>query len=119
MYEIFEKLLKNKGITVYRVAKDTGLNSAMFTSWKKGDYTPKQDKLQKIADYFNVSVDYLMTGTTKENYYDDPNTARIAQEVFNNPDLKILFDAARNSRPEDIQMAADMLRRFKESNPNG
>lgn len=63
MYEILEKLLKERGITSYRIAKDTGLNSAMFTSWKQGKYTPKQDKLQKIADYFGVSVDYLMTGS--------------------------------------------------------
>ena len=62
MYEIFEKLLKEKGVTVYRVAKDTGLNAAMFTSWKKGDYTPKADKLQKIADYFGVTYSYLKNG---------------------------------------------------------
>ncbi|MPN11830.1 hypothetical protein SDC9_159138 [bioreactor metagenome] len=34
----------------------------MLSEWKKGSYTPKQDKLQKIADYFGVTVDYLMTG---------------------------------------------------------
>lgn len=62
MYEIFEKLLKEKGLTVYRVAKDTGLNAAMFTSWKKGDYTPKADKLQRIADYFGVTYSFLTTG---------------------------------------------------------
>ena len=31
-------------------------------NWKQGKYTPKQDKLQKIADYFGVSLEYLMTG---------------------------------------------------------
>lgn len=52
-------------------------------------------------------------------YYTDPETARIAQEVFDNPDLRMLFSAARDAKPEDIKLAADMLRRFKETNPDG
>lgn len=62
MYEIFEKLLVKHGISAYRVAKDTGVTTATLTSWKQGKYVPKQEKLQKIADYFGVSIDYLMSG---------------------------------------------------------
>lgn len=62
MYEIFEKLLKDHGVTAYRVAKETGVTTATLTSWKQGKYTPKPEKLQKIADYFGVSLTYLMTG---------------------------------------------------------
>mgnify|MGYP001623327362 CR=1 FL=1 len=62
MYEIFEKLLKEYNLTAYKVAKDTGLTTATLTNWKKGRYTPKQDKLQKIAEYFGVSLEYLPTG---------------------------------------------------------
>lgn len=66
MYEIFEQLLLKHGITAYRVAKETGITTATLTNWKQGKYTPKQDKLQKIADYFGVTVDYLMTGKEEE-----------------------------------------------------
>ena len=66
MYEKFEALLKKYGVTAYRVSKETGVTTATLTSWKQGKYTPKQDKLQKIADYFGVSLDYLMTGNTTE-----------------------------------------------------
>lgn len=62
MYEIFEQLLNQHGITAYRVAKDTGVTTATLTSWKQGKYTPKPEKMQKIADYFGVSLSYLMTG---------------------------------------------------------
>ena len=54
MYEIFENLLKERGITAYKVAQDTGITTATLSSWKKGRYTPKREKLQKIADYFGV-----------------------------------------------------------------
>ncbi len=118
MYEIFEKLLKDKGITVYRVAKDTGLNAAMFTSWKKGDYTPKQDKLQKIADYFGVTIDYLMTGedpaqasTDGNGYYFDPEAAALADFAHKNPEYKVLFDASRKVKPEDINFVLEMIKR--------
>lgn len=62
MYEIFEKLLREYGVTTYQVAKATGISTASFTGWKQGKWNFKQDKLQKIADYFGVSIEYLMTG---------------------------------------------------------
>lgn len=62
MYEIFEQLLSKHHVTPYKVAKATGVTTTTLTNWKQGKYTPKQDKLQKIADYFGVTLDYLMTG---------------------------------------------------------
>lgn len=59
MYEIFEDLLKQKGITAYRVAKDTGINYQIFSDWKRGKSKPKHDKILKIAKYLGVSDDYL------------------------------------------------------------
>lgn len=61
-YENFQHLCEVNKVTPSKVSKATGISTATLTSWKKGVYTPKQDKLQLIADYFNVSVDYLMTG---------------------------------------------------------
>ena len=66
MYSIFEQLLQKYGVSTYKVSKDTGIAQSVFSAWKNGISTPKQDKIQKIADYFNVSVDYLMTGKDTE-----------------------------------------------------
>lgn len=57
MYEIFEKLCKDRNITPYRVAKDTGISTATLSNWKAGRSTPKTDKLQLIADYFDVPLE--------------------------------------------------------------
>lgn len=77
MYEIFEELLKRYDVTAYRVGKETGIPASTFSDWKKGKSKPKNDKLQKIADYFGVTVDYLMTGKNdiekKENPYEAKN----------------------------------------------
>lgn len=66
MYSNFEKLLKERGETAYKVAKETGISQPTLSDWKNGKSVPKADKLQKIADHFNVSLDYLMTGKEPE-----------------------------------------------------
>ena len=116
MYEIFERLCKEKGVTAYRVCKETGLTTATISNWKAGRYTPKQEKMQKIADYFGVSVDYLMTGKEKEGgekYYLNNETAEIAQHLFENKDLRVLFDAAKDATPEGLKTTYDMLMALK------
>lgn len=60
MYEKFETLLDEKGITAYRVAIDTGISTATLSNWKNGRYEPKTDKLKKIADYFDVPIEYFL-----------------------------------------------------------
>lgn len=83
------------------------------------------DVIERLASALGVSPGYLMgwesspTDSTGQKYYFDEETARIAQAVFEDPNLRMLFDASRDSRPEDLQMAADMLKRFKETNPDG
>lgn len=62
MYEIYCKLRDSKGCKDSGVARATGITKSTFSDWKTGRSVPKQDKLQKIADYFGVTVDYLMTG---------------------------------------------------------
>lgn len=66
MYEIFQELLSRDGVKPYDVSKATGISTSTLTDWKMGRSTPKQDKLQKIADYFGVSLEYLTTGKEPE-----------------------------------------------------
>lgn len=116
MYSIFEQLLQKYGVSTYKVSKDTGIAQSVFSAWKNGISTPKQDKIQKIADYFNVSVDYLMTGKEKEGgekYYINDETASIAQEIFDNKELRLLFDAAKDAQPDDLQTVHQMLLALK------
>lgn len=80
MYEIYAKLRDSRGLSDYRIAEETGISRAMLSSWKLGKYTPKIDKLQKIADYFGVSLEYLRTGEMNEGYYWDAKTAKLSQK---------------------------------------
>lgn len=121
MYENYEKILKERGLTNYKVSKDTGIAQSVLSTWKTKGTTPKADKLQILAEYLGVSIDYLLgvqQNVQSEEYYQNDEASRAAQEAFDDPDLRILFDAAKDSRPEDIRMAAEMLRRLKGTNPD-
>lgn len=126
MYDKVAELMKKNGLRISDVARATGVPYSTFTDWKAGRYVPKYDKLQKIADFFGVSVDYLLSenpdtddAPVQKNehpgYYTNPETARKAQELFDDPKYRVLFDAAEGSDPDDLQMAADLLLRLKQT----
>ena len=57
-----------------------------------------------------------MTGQEKEGgekYYINDETASIAQEIFENKELRLLFDAAKDAQPEDLQTVHQMLLALK------
>jgi transcriptional regulator with XRE-family HTH domain len=115
MYEIFEQLLQKHGLTPYKVSKDTGLSQTLFSNWKSGRSTPKQDKLQIIADYFGVTIEYLMGKEESEEtvYYLNEETRERLQALKVNEKLRILFDASRKLEPSDIDFVLEMVERMK------
>lgn len=62
MYEVFEQLLQKYKVTAYQVSKATGIAQSTFSSWKSRRNLLSGERAKQIADYFGVSVDYLMTG---------------------------------------------------------
>ena len=75
----------------------------------------KTNDIKKIADYFNVSVDYLMTGNESdtEKYYLNDETAQVAQEIFENKELKALFDVQKDMDPDDLKALHSMALALK------
>lgn len=103
MYEVFELLLSKFDVTPYRVSKETGISTATLSDWKNGRSTPKQDKLKKIADYFGVSLDYLMSGkeepekkeitiTTKDERDISKKLNRIMDDLVNDKDGPLYYN---------------------------
>ena len=88
MYEIFANLLDENNKKAIDVSKATGIPASTFSDWKKGRSVPTQDKLQKIADFFHVSVDYLMTGKEpEEDIYTDNRLRKLNKELRNNTEF--------------------------------
>lgn len=78
MYERLDNLLKKRGITPYRLAKDLGISQSCLSEWKRGNSIPKHERLVKIANYFDVPVAYL-TGKEESVQAAEKNTALLEQ----------------------------------------
>lgn len=61
MYSEVERLMAEKGVRVADVCRATGIDKATFSHWKAGKYTPKVDKIIKIANYFDVPIETLIS----------------------------------------------------------
>lgn len=109
MYEVLERLMKEKGVKASEVAKETGIPSSVFTDWKKGRYTPKADKLYVLAKYFGVPMEVFFepidtNATSAEEQKNDYFVKLLGDE-----ELFILIERIVNGSEEDrerfIQMA--------------
>ena len=117
-------ICKREGVPIYKLEQACGFSNGYIGQLKKG--VIPIDRLKKIAEYFHRDVDFffpdddgVQTSGQEDGYYVYGETAKVAQEIFENKDMRILFSAAKDSRPEDLRMAADMLMRFKQTNPDG
>lgn len=117
MYEIFEQILQQYGISAYRFCKDTGISQSTISTWKRNKNLISGEIAQIIVDYFKISLEYLMTGKEKdggETYYLNDETKEIAQEIFENKDMRTLFDVARNVSPEHLKAYAQFLKELQQ-----
>ena len=61
MNDKFVDLCRERGVSVYRVSRETGIPSTTLNAWANGTTSTLKDKnAAKLADYFGVSIDYLM-----------------------------------------------------------
>lgn len=65
MYEILVKLMKERGMSAYRLSKETGVSQSTLSDWKAGKSVPRPITLKVLADYFGVSVSYLKGESTE------------------------------------------------------
>ena len=64
MYERIEELRRKSGLSQGKLEKELGFSNGSISKWRTS--TPSPDRLQKLSDYFHVTVEYLMTGKEKE-----------------------------------------------------
>ena len=92
--------------------RDLGLSSSTVSNWCTGLKLPRMGTIQMIADYFGIEKSDLLEDK-KEDYYLNKETAKIAQEMHDNSQLKLLFSAARDASPEDLEATYNILMALK------
>ena len=118
--EIFSRnltrLLKKHHKSQKGVADTINVSPQTFNTWCKGIALPRMDKVQMLADYFGILKSDLIENKSNEqnqSYYLNPETSKIAQEIYDNKELSLLFDAAKDAEPEDLQALHGMLMALK------
>ena len=89
MYEIYCKLRDAMGVKDADVVKATGITKSTFSDWKSGRSKPKDEKIQKIADFFGVTAEYLRTGkeTDKKEPQLNPKDQKDIENILQNTEL--------------------------------
>ncbi|CCX89183.1 dNA-binding protein [Clostridium sp. CAG:590] len=120
----FAQLLKHylslNGKTQRDLASALKFDKSTVSSWCSGTRVPKIDVIIDIANYLHVTPGDLITksNTSKDYYYLNKKTKEIAQEIYKNEELALLFDAARDASPEDLQIVYTMLSVLKKNKKN-
>lgn len=118
---IFKRLRNSCGLTQAEIAEKLGISRSTIGMYETGAREPDFDTLEKIADFFNVDIDYLLGRTAKTTllpesvgqYYLNDETREIAQEVFENPELRSLFHVARDIAPDELRAHIDFMKKLK------
>ena len=116
MRNVLRSLRVREGLTQEELAKKMGIARSTIGMYENGERVPPLKILERFADFFNVDMNYI-TGRTEKEYYHDLQTKQIAQEIFENRDLRALFDASRNATPEDLKIVRDLLIKKKPGFP--
>ncbi|QEY33712.1 helix-turn-helix transcriptional regulator [Caproiciproducens galactitolivorans] len=113
-YDVFAKLCEERGIKPSKAAEECGINKSNVSNWKNNGYVPRSDALNKIADYFGVSVDYLLGNEQKEKSLvnNDEELTAYLEELKTRPEMKMLFNLAKGATKEDVEKAVKIVEAF-------
>ncbi|ABY93705.1 XRE family transcriptional regulator [Thermoanaerobacter brockii subsp. lactiethylicus] len=122
-----KELRKKKGITQKELASYLGISDRAVGYYESGQRTPPPDILQKIADFFNVSTDYLLGRTNiynpadeiTEAVFDDPELLEFWRELKEREDLKLLFKQTKKLSPKDIKQIIRIIKAIEDEEDKG
>ena len=114
--EFLKMLIKQKGYTIKSFAAKIGIPYTSLLSMLNGSIGGAAvESVIKICEELDISVESLKNEEidSPQGYYLDPAAAKMAQELYDNPGMRILFDAAKNVSAEDLKLAAEIVARMK------
>lgn len=110
MYERFEQLLHEKGLTPYRVYIETGVSQGSLSDWKHGKSKPKYTNMLKLANFLGVSVEYLNGDSDKK---EKPGAGE--GEGLTDQDRELL-DVYNRLSPENRSLVEQLAKRLADNN---
>lgn len=112
-----QRLLEKADLLQGDLAEGIGVHKSVVSSWINCTRYPRMNTIEQIATFFGVEKSELIEEQTEQKpYYLNAKTAEMAQQLYENRGLRILFDAAKDASPEDLALAAEVLSGSPEKN---
>ena len=114
--------MAQKGIKAQELADRSGVSKSSISQYINGSHSPSNISAGKMAAVLEVNPVWLMgfdvpmDESDPAGYYDSPIARAYAEFLANNPAYQVLFDAARDVRPEDIDFVRQMIERMTDKN---
>ena len=111
-YDLFCQLCEQKGVSVTRATVEMGLSRTIGSKWKRTGATPNGETLNRIAEYFGVTTDYLLTGQqTEKAAIDvvDDDLREYLDELRSRPEKRLLFSVTKNATRSQIEAIVKMI----------
>ncbi len=108
--------LSKYDITQVELAKRLGVGTTSVYNWCNGIKTPRMDKVDAMCDLFHCNRSDLIeekSADDSDHYYLNEETREIAQEAFENPELRTLFKVARDIPPERLRAHIEFMKTLK------
>lgn len=100
-------LCKERGIPISVLEKRLGFSNAYFAGLKKGSLP--DDRLKKVADYFGVSVGFLISGSSPAAAPVDTAAVQISGMLLSHPELLGICEAYIDASVERQEIICDLL----------
>lgn len=102
-------LLQPRGISK-KLSEATGISSGNISDWKKGRSKPTAEALTSIADYFDVSVDYLLGREPSSETKKDGSVEALPPDTALTPSQKQLVEFAESLTEEEVKKVLSYIR---------
>lgn len=90
--DMLKKLRESQGLPQVALSEKLGMSKSIIGLYETGERMASKEALDEIADYFNVTLDYLTGRDDKSMYYLDPETAALAQQLQENEGMRVMLD---------------------------
>lgn len=110
-----KKQLQLNGKQPADIVNDLHIPFSTVSNWINGVKFPRMGKVELLADYFGIEKSDLIEekkDDNSEDYYLDDYARDLAQFLYENPEYRILFDANRKVKKEDIMFVKEMVDRM-------
>ena len=114
LYNRISQLCERDGISAYKMCRDLQISRGWLSDLKNGRRTGANGAtLQKIAEYFNVPIEYLLGGDVDTSATVEPPLAKYLEELRERPETRALLEAVSGMSKEDVEKMANMIRAFR------